>query len=61
MNWTKEQIREKLKVEHERENLMNKELRKLDNIISHAKKKKLKIAKKISSNMKYRNKLISML
>ncbi len=51
-------IKTKLKAAHERENELNKQLAIQDVIIRNAKKKKLKLAKKISENMKYRVSLL---
>ena len=58
---TTEQIREKLLKLHSEENEMNKEMGKQNYQIKLCQKKKLKIAKQISVNMKYRNKLINLL
>lgn len=58
---TTELIRERLKKCHADENAMNKELSKLDWTIKDCNKKKIKLAAKISKNMKYRNLLINKL
>lgn len=58
---TTQQIRERLLKLHAEENDMNKEMGKHNRTIKECQRKKLKIAKRISSNMKYRNKLINLL
>lgn len=58
---TTDQIREKLLKLHTEENEMNKEMGGYNRTIKDCQKKKLKIAKQISANMKYRNKLIKLL
>lgn len=54
-------IREKLLKLHQEENVMNKDMAKLSYQIKILGKAKEKIRKRISSNMKYRNKLINQL
>lgn len=61
LSMTKEQIKQRLTECHESENILNKELTRLDWTIKQTIKKKLKIAKKVSKNMKYRNVLINQL
>jgi hypothetical protein len=58
---TTQRIRERLLKLHAEENDLNKEMGKITFAIKECQKKKLKIAKRISSNMKYRNKLINLL
>jgi len=58
---TQEQIKNKLLQLHRKENEMNKVLSNLDKQMKDAQKKKNKVAKMISSNMKYRNTLINKL
>ena len=58
---TTEKIREKLLQLHRQENDMNKLISDYDKQIKVAEKKKTKVAKMISSNMKYRNQLINKL
>lgn len=58
---TKEKIRERLKVCHENENELNRKISTLDITIRNCEKQKLKIAKQVSNNMLYRNKLINQL
>lgn len=53
--------KDKLKELHIKEDELNKEMAKIDAKILALKKQKLKIAKRISHNMKYRNKLINQL
>ena len=56
-----EQLKEKLLQLHRQENVMNKEMSKIDRQIFDLEKKKTKISKMVSSNMKYRNTLINKL
>lgn len=56
-----EQIRTRIAERKVQENDYNKQLAKLEWTIKDCKKKKLKLAKKVSDNMRYRNKLINML
>lgn len=58
---TTEQIRVKLLQLHKQENEMNKMISTYDKQIKDLEKKKYKVAKMISSNMKYRNILINKL
>jgi hypothetical protein len=58
---TTEQIREKLLKLHNAENGMNKEMSKIDWEVKELQKRKIKITKMVSSNMKYRNQLINKL
>ncbi len=58
---TTEKIREKLLQLHRQENDMNKLISDYDKQIKVSEKKKTKVAKMISSNMKYRNQLINKL
>lgn len=55
---SKMDIKSKLKRAHESEDELNRELAKQDAIIRNSERKKLSIARKISANMKYRNKLL---
>jgi hypothetical protein len=43
---------------HEKENELNREIGKIDKEIKLLQKRKVKLAKQVSANMKYRNKLI---
>lgn len=54
-------IKERLQKLHHEEDLMNKALTNFDKQILSIKKQKLKLAKKISGNMRYRNQLIERL
>lgn len=54
-------IREKLLQAHRQENEMNKEMANINKQISVLQRKKTKLAKMVSSNMKYRNQLIKQL
>lgn len=54
-------VKEKLLQLHRQEDEMNKQIGKLDKEIRVANRKKAKLAKMVSSNMKYRNKLINKL
>lgn len=56
-----EYIRSKLKTLHEKEKELNKEMGKIDYQIKTLSKKKVKIAKQVSNNMRYRNRLINQL
>lgn len=56
-----EKIRSKLKVLHDQENGLNKEMGKVNFQIKQLKKQKDKIAKRVSNNMRYRNRLINQL
>jgi hypothetical protein len=58
---TKEQIRERLILCHQAEDAINKDMGNLNKIIKDAEKKKIKLAKQVSKNMLYRNKLIQKL
>lgn len=58
---TKEQILNKLKECHQQEDELNKALSEIDKKIDQFQKSKIKTAKLISKNMKYRNLLISQL
>jgi DNA repair ATPase RecN len=58
---TKEQIRERLLQLHRSENALNKEMSKIDFEVRQLGKKKAKLQKMVSSNMKYRNQLINKL
>lgn len=58
---TKEQIRERLILCHQSEDAINKQIGHLDKTIKDAEKKKVKLAKQVSKNMLYRNKLINKL
>jgi len=51
-------LNERLKSAHELENGYNKELSDIDKQIRHLERRKTKLAKLISKNMKYRNSLI---
>lgn len=51
--------KEKLKELHNIENSLNKEINMIDKEIQSLKSKKSKLAKRISNNMKFRNKIIS--
>lgn len=55
---TTQQIRQRLLLCHQSENELNREIGKLDNTIKDARKKKIKLAKAVSKNMRYRNSLI---
>lgn len=55
------EIRSVLKKLHDQENDLNTEMTKLDKVITNALKRKGKIVKRISANMKYRNRLINKL
>lgn len=54
-------IRNKLKNLHEQENELNKQMGKLNGQIKALQKKKDKLAKQVSNNMRYRNSLINKL
>lgn len=54
-------LRSKLIELHEQENSMNKEMSDINRQILELRKKKLKITKRISGNMKFRNRLITQL
>lgn len=54
-----EKTKNKLAELHLHENEWNKEISILDATIKNCNKKKIKLAKQISNNMKYRNKLLS--
>lgn len=54
-------IRTKLKTLHNQENDLNKQIGKIDGQIKLLNKKKAKIAKQVSHNMRYRNRLINQL
>ena len=54
-------IKDKLKELHQEENLLNKEICKIDKSIYILLKRKKKLASLVSKNMKYRNLLISKL
>ncbi len=58
---TTAQIREKLLQLHEQEDAMNKLISGYDKQIRDAEIKKKKVAKMVSSNMRYRNRLIKLL
>lgn len=58
---TTEQIREKLLQAHRQEDTMNKEMSNIDKQVNLLHKKKAKLSKMVSSNMKYRNQLINKL
>jgi hypothetical protein len=51
--------RSRLALLHAEENLLNQELSQIDKAIRQLRKKKLKIAKRISHNMRFRNRLIT--
>ena len=55
---TKEKIRERLKICHEQEDELNKQMGKLNATICTCRRKIKKLAKNVSKNMLYRNKLI---
>lgn len=57
----KKQIREKLSELKQAENALNKEGSRLNFIIKDAERKKKKVAKQVSANMRYRNRLINKL
>lgn len=54
-------IRDRLKRLHDQENELNKEMSKIDYQIKMLRKQKEKVAKRVSNNMRYRNKLINQL
>lgn len=54
-------IRNRLKTLHDQENDLNKEMGKIDHQIKLLKKKKAKVARRVSKNMLYRNRLINQL
>lgn len=54
-------IHDKLADLHKRENELNKQISNLDKIIRISKQQKLKFAKQVSANMRYRNILINRL
>lgn len=56
-----EKTKNRLQQLHEQENSMNKEMGKIGKQIFELEKKKKKIAKRISGNMKFRNELINKL
>lgn len=58
---TQEQIREKLSSCHKTENGYNREMAKLDLQVKAIEKRKIVLARKISKNMRYRNRLIEKL
>lgn len=58
---TQEKIRERLANCHEAENKLNKEMTRLNWVIKDSVNKKIGLAKKVSTNMKYRNSLIKQL
>jgi len=58
---TTEQIRERLLVLHKAEDELNKKMGAIDAQIKGLSKDKAKLAKQVSSNMRYRNILISKL
>lgn len=58
---TTEQIREKLKILHKHENEFNRKIAKADQTIKGCQKEIKKLAKQVSKNMLYRNKLINQL
>ena len=60
-NWTKEDTLKRLQRAHEQENELNKEMSDIDKWIKVKLIRKIKIAKLISKNMKYRNVLIKMI
>lgn len=58
---TTEQIRERLLLLHKEEDELNKKMGSIDAQIKGLNKDKAKLAKQVSSNMRYRNTLISKL
>lgn len=58
---TRERIKEKLIMLHEQENGFNGEMGKIDKQIQLLAKRKEKLARMVSKNMKHRNQLIEML
>ena len=58
---TNEKIRERLEECRKAENKLNKEMSRLSYEIKVAYKKKMKLAIRVSKNMKYRNSLINQL
>lgn len=60
-NWTREQTLEKLKRAHEQEDEFNREMGAIDKLIREQNKRKDKLKRLVSKNMKYRNTLINML
>jgi len=53
-----EKTRSRLLQLHNEENLLNKEMSRINYQIKQLEKQKLKIAKRVSHNMRYRNRLI---
>lgn len=53
-----EKTKKRLEQLHEQENNLNKEMGEISYQISQLEKRKAKIAKQVSNNMKYRNRLI---
>lgn len=54
-------IRERLQDLHDQEHTFNVDMGRIDNEIKALLKKKAKLAKRVSNNMKYRNQLINRL
>jgi hypothetical protein len=53
-----DKTRKRLEQLHEQENELNAEMSKINNQIVQLEKRKAKIARRVSNNMKYRNRLI---